>query len=322
MLVSVVVPIYNMEKFINLTVTCLKNQICKDGQQLEFILINDGSTDRTFEILNSLGLESDSRFRIISIDNRGYGHACNLGVEMSSGDYVSIFEPDDQIDNDFYSTLMDYAEKFPEADLLRYRGLLQISGNTKKTLYSWKSEITNRLLDVLSNPHIWKSHTSVFNGMYRRNFIVDNGIKFCETPLASYQDVTFMVSLYYVKPKILIIDDVKYTYVCHEAQSVKCVSDRIQYVFQNWIEEKKWLVERGIVDFSFFNYRMVKQYQSILKKNPNLDREMIMRSVRRLLNNRCIKKFPPIVTLKERFSWYYFSLKARRFRRSPRRHSS
>lgn len=322
MLVSVVVPVYNREKFISVAVACLKNQICRDGQHLEFILINDGSTDRTLKIILSLGLESDSRFKIVNIENQGYGHACNLGFELSSGDYVSVFEPDDQIDNDFYSTLMDYAKKFPDADVLRYRGLLQISGNTKKTLYAWKSKITNRLLDVLSAPRIWKSHTSVFNGMYSRKFIMDNGIKFCETPLASYQDVTFMVSLYYMNPRILIIDDIKYTYVCHDGQSVKCASDRLQYVFKNWLEEKKWLSERGIADFSFFNYRMVRQYRGILKGNPDIDRDTVMRSVRRLLRNRCIRKFPPVATLRERVLWYYFSLKARRFRKTPRKNRS
>ncbi len=319
MLVSVVVPIYNMEKFIAKTVACLRSQICGVGQQLEFLLINDGSTDRTLEIIQEQNIDQDSRFRLVTTENQGYGNACNLGFRIASGDYVSIYEPDDLIADDFYSTLMDYALKFPEADLLRYRGVFKISDNTRESLYSWDPEITNRILEADAHPRFWKSHTSVFNGMYRRDFITRSRIQFCDTPKASYQDVTFMVSLYYAKPRILVIDDVKYSYVNHPLQSIKGAPERLRLVFQNWMKEKKWLCEQGVEDFSFFNYRMVKQYRAILSVNPEIDRDMAMRAVRRLLNNRCMRRFPPISTLKEKLSWSYFSLKARRFRRGARR---
>uniref|UniRef100_UPI0026006E4F glycosyltransferase family 2 protein n=1 Tax=uncultured Mailhella sp. TaxID=1981031 RepID=UPI0026006E4F len=99
--ISVVVPIYNMERFISQAVKCLKDQ---DMDDIEFIMINDGSTDRTMEILCE-EIKDDGRFRTISMENHGYGYACNYGMKCARGKYIAIYEPDDTIKNDFYSTL-------------------------------------------------------------------------------------------------------------------------------------------------------------------------------------------------------------------------
>ncbi len=316
MLVSVIVPLYNMEKFVSKTVECLRAQDCP---LIEFILINDGSSDKTLQILEELDLGKDRRFRLLTTENRGYGSACNLGLNVASGRYVSIFEPDDLIEKDFYSTLLLYAEKFSDADVIRYNGFFKMDGNSRKKVYSWDSSVTGRVFDADDYPRFWKSHPSVFNGIYLRSFLMQNRIAFCETPQASFQDATFMVSLYYSKPKILVVDEVKYTYVTHPDQSVRSASSKLEFVFRNWIEEKKWLKERNISDLSYYNFKMISQYRSLLEKNKDIRKERILRSVRRLLKNRCIKDFSTVATFKEKISCYMFSFKARRYRQSKRR---
>ena len=260
--ISVVVPIYNMEKFILHAVTCLKNQ---DMKEIEFLLINDGSTDRTMEILDEIA-EGDSRFRIFSIKNHGYGFACNYGMNHAHGSYVAIYEPDDSIDNDFYSTLYEFAERYPHADVIRYNGFYKNKNGVKSRLYMWKEKYTDQILDKYQMKRFWRSHPSVYNGVYRTEFLRVKNIVFCESPGASFQDVTFMISLFYSNPSICIINKSKYYYTIHDAQSINDVCSKIDNVIMNWNDEYKWMKQKGINDESFFLYRICMQANNLLKK--------------------------------------------------------
>lgn len=260
--ISVVVPIYNMERFISQAVKCLKDQ---DMDDIEFIMINDGSTDRTMEILAE-EIKDDGRFRVFSMENHGYGYACNYGMKCAKGEYIAIYEPDDIIDNNFYSTLKKYALKFPHADIIRYNGFYKNKDGEIHRLYKWEKKYTHHVLDKYQIKRFWRSHPSVYNGMYRAEFLRVKNVVFCESPGASFQDVTFMISLFYSNPSIYIIDDVKYYYTIHEMQSINNISSKIDNIIINWNDEYKWIKEKGINDYSFFLYEVCIQAYSICKK--------------------------------------------------------
>ena len=84
MKISVIVPIYNMENFIARTISCLKAQ---DEPNLEFLLVNDGSTDSTLSLMQEM-CAGDARFHIFTTENKGYGHACNFGIRQAAGDFL------------------------------------------------------------------------------------------------------------------------------------------------------------------------------------------------------------------------------------------
>ena len=259
--ISVVVPIYNMERFISQAVKCLKDQ---DMDDIEFIMINDGSTDRTMEILAE-EIKDDGRFRVISMENHGYGYACNYGMQCAKGKYIAIYEPDDIIKDDFYSTLKKYALKFPHADIIRYNGFYKNKDGEVHRLYKWEKKYTHHILDKYQMKRFWRSHPSVYNGLYHAEFLRVKNIVFCESPGASFQDVTFMISLFYSNPSIYIIDDVKYYYTIHEMQSINGIRMKIDNIIMNWNDEYKWMREKGINDYSFFLYRICMQIYSIFK---------------------------------------------------------
>ena len=165
-----------MERFILHTVKCLKSQ---DMSDIEFILINDGSTDRTLEILEE-HVKEDARFRIISMENHGYGYVCNYGIAHARGEYIAIYEPDDSLDSDFYSTLFDSAKRFPHADIIRYNGFYKnIEGNIHK-LYIWDEKYTEQILDKYQMKRFWRSHPSVYNGIYRAEFLRVKNVVFAD----------------------------------------------------------------------------------------------------------------------------------------------
>ena len=131
MKISVIVPIYNMENFIARTISCLQEQ---EEPNLEFLLVNDGSTDSTLSLMQKM-CEGDARFQIFTMKNRGYGSACNFGIRQASGDYFAIFEPDDFIPHDFYSSLRKIAERYIQADVIRYNGIYRHENGISRTRY-------------------------------------------------------------------------------------------------------------------------------------------------------------------------------------------
>ena len=89
--VSIIVPVYNVEKYLSKCLESLINQTLKD---IEIICVNDGSGDNSLDILKNFA-QNDSRIKIIDKPNSGYGATVNKGIEHASGEYVAIFDHDD-----------------------------------------------------------------------------------------------------------------------------------------------------------------------------------------------------------------------------------
>ena len=305
MLISVIVPIYEVKKFLPRTIECLKKQTCKE---LEFLLVDDGNKDDTNSLLQSL-TQHDDRFTIIKTEHAGYGHACNTGIAHASGTYIAIYEPDDVMANDFYACLLDIALKNPDVDVLRYNGFFNHKNGVKTKRYTWKSKYTNQKLNRYDLKRFWRSHPSVFNGIYKKEFINSKHVRFCETDGASYQDVTFMVSLFYAEPTIFVIDDAKYFYEIHPEQSVNHIHQKIKFVMQNWQLEYQWLKDHGYTNFSFFYYKMFLQFLALEKRSPNEEIKKIINQHLTTYSNINSKPqivFSNIASLVEKLKLYLF----------------
>ena len=102
-LISVIIPAYNVEKYIN---RCIESIIYQDYKNIEVIIINDGSTDNTREICEQY-IKQDKRIRLINTENRGAGSARNTGIENANGKYFSFIDADDFICEHYYSRLYE-----------------------------------------------------------------------------------------------------------------------------------------------------------------------------------------------------------------------
>ena len=176
--VSVVVPCYNMEKYVERCLDSLQKQLLED---IEIICIDDKSSDKTLEILNSRA-ESDPRIRIIAQEkNMGVAVARNTGIENATGEYVGFVDADDYIDIDFYQKLYNHAVK---------------TG----------AEITKGLLTVIENGHrfIPPTNDHVKNGkirfcydftsaIYETEFLNKNNLRFM-TGVSLGEDITFLIT--------------------------------------------------------------------------------------------------------------------------------
>ena len=108
MKLSVIVPVYSVEKYLEECVDSLLNQTIKD---LEIFLVDDGSTDRSGEIADRYAGDFPDRVRTLHLNNGGQGRARNAALPMARGDYIGFVDSDDWIERDMYEKLLDRAEQ-------------------------------------------------------------------------------------------------------------------------------------------------------------------------------------------------------------------
>ena len=105
--VSIIIPVYNAELFIDKCIESIINQTYKN---LEIILINDGSSDRSGEICNNYAL-SDNRIQVIEIKNKGASFARNVGINLATGNYIMFVDSDDWIEKDMIENMIKLLAK-------------------------------------------------------------------------------------------------------------------------------------------------------------------------------------------------------------------
>lgn len=113
--VSIIIPVYNVEKYLR---ECLDSALNQTLKEIEIICVNDGSTDSSVDILKEYSLKY-SRVKIISKKNSGYGNTMNVGIKAAQGEYINFLESDDLIEADMLETLYNIAQKDEEIDIIK-----------------------------------------------------------------------------------------------------------------------------------------------------------------------------------------------------------
>ena len=105
--ISIIVPVYNAEKYLNQCIQSILNQTFSD---LEVILVDDGSKDNSFEICKEFQ-KIDSRIKVLNQENKGAGAARNVGLAIAKGEYIGFVDSDDWIEPNMYETLYELINK-------------------------------------------------------------------------------------------------------------------------------------------------------------------------------------------------------------------
>ena len=106
-LISLIIPVYNTEKYLRQCLDCVVNQTYRN---LEIIIINDGSTDNSLDIINEYA-SKDNRIKVLDIPNSGGGNARNKGLDIVTGDYIGFVDSDDTLELEMYEILLTYTLK-------------------------------------------------------------------------------------------------------------------------------------------------------------------------------------------------------------------
>lgn len=127
--VSVIIPVFNTEKYISKCLSSLVNQTLDD---IEIICVNDGSTDNSLEIIEKIA-NNDARIKIINQEHKKQGAARNSGLKIAEGEYIGFVDSDDWIDLNYYEMLYNTAKKY-DADIALATNVRIGNGKTKKRL--------------------------------------------------------------------------------------------------------------------------------------------------------------------------------------------
>ena len=188
--VSVVMPCYNAEAYLH---ECLDSVVRQTLRNIEILCVNDGSSDSTLDIMREFAA-ADKRILVIDKPNTGYGHSMNTGIDAASGEYIGIVESDDCIMPEMYEALYGKASSLGldliKSDLYRFKGDGSERVLENKVL-SPNTEIYGKLVDPGGDPSLMNLYLLNQTGIFKRSFLADNGIRFNETPGASYQDNGF-----------------------------------------------------------------------------------------------------------------------------------
>lgn len=227
--VSVILPCYNMEKYIKKALLSLKKQTLP---AIEIIVIDDGSKDNTWEIIKNYP-------NIISIrkENGGYGSAINLGLSIAKGEYIAILEPDDSIIDDYYYILYKEAKR-DNLEAVFYNSYLEIRKGVKPSLIEQYKPDTD---SILTNDQICTrlslGSVGITLGIYQKKFLDSAHIKLDDTARA-YHDVHFIGLIFALAERIKIISGTGYLYKRDiENQSV---SDTNRYIYILDIIDSLW----------------------------------------------------------------------------------
>lgn len=192
-LVSIIIPIYNSESYLKKCLDSILNQPFRD---FELILVNDGSTDSSFDICKQYLL--DDRVTLLNQKNLGPSVARNKALEYSSGSWICFVDSDDWIDNSYFKPLIDYKDI---ADVIyfgfsqHYADGISVIRELPNKIVDGKDNIRNTIFWMKKNSQNWCFFGYTCNKFFRASIIVDHNIKFDST-LSWHEDEVFTLDCF------------------------------------------------------------------------------------------------------------------------------
>lgn len=187
--VSILVPICNVQKYLR---ECLDSIIEQSLVDIQIICIDDGSTDLSPAILDEYR-HKDPRIEVITKPNSGYGNSMNCGLDIARGKYIGIVESDDIASKTMFEDLFRLAEEH-RVDVVKsnfYYHLSEQDTDDDALEENLRDCIYDQVFVPREQQAIFLTQPAIWSALYRRDFLVEHGIRFLETPGASFQDTSF-----------------------------------------------------------------------------------------------------------------------------------
>jgi glycosyltransferase EpsH len=221
--VSIVVPIYNMERYLE---RCLDSLLAQRLQDIEIVAVDDGSDDRSWRILRAYG-DRDARVRAFIQPNAGVSSARNLGIRMARGEYIGFVDPDDWVDPEMYDEMAGEADR-SKADIVmcsyaREFGTHQavkrfgVPDRTRLDGERLKAQYLRRLIGPLreeaADMELLDAWGTVWSKLYRADLIKENRLEFVDLQkIGSNEDTLFNIHAAYYANSLVFLDRPYYHY--------------------------------------------------------------------------------------------------------------
>lgn len=290
-LVSVIVPVYNVEKYLP---ACLDSICSQTLHELEIIVVNDGSTDQSGRIADEYAAK-DSRIKVIHQRNGHLSAARNAGLSVVTGEYVSFIDSDDWIDKEMLESMYRVAEsdsldlvitgvhvEYPrENRSYDHRVDACITANTKKEIKA----LYFKLRELCLFNYAW-------NKLYRASFLQNNNFHFIVEP--PFEDESFNMEVFMKVSSITVLPDTPYHYMRYdngsivasykadllEAYEEKC---KIYCCFFSWLQMSSEWIDSFMHEGWWNTY--CGYIQSLYKKNAKLTRKKRIELITNVYHN-------------------------------------
>lgn len=260
--VSIIVPIYNVEKFIRQCLDSIINQTLKD---IEIILVDDGSPDNCGKICDEYALR-DNRIKVIHQSNGGLGNAYNNGVAAATGEYIGFVEPDDWIEPEMYEVMYNNA-KYYDTDATKcgfsiYNSIQPALSRKNKGVLGFVCNEPRGAFKIEDYELLCAYHSSIWSYIYKADFVKQ--IKFVETKGgAAYVDAPFGFEVLCRAKRLSIVPRCFYHWrVEDHGNSVSITDKRVIAMADRFIEAKNVLKRTG-------KYETLKEIFYLHARNAN-----------------------------------------------------
>ncbi len=292
--VSVVVPIYNVEKYIKKCMDSLVNQTL---QEIQIIFVNDGSTDESGEIAKEYASKYPNKIIYLEKENGGLSDARNFGMRYAEGEYIAFLDSDDYVENTMYEEMYNKAlqenSDYVECDFLwEYPDKIKVD---KRTPYNNKKEMLTNVRVV------------AWNKLIKREILEKNNISFPKG--LRYEDIEFIYKLIPYLNKVSYVDKEFVHYVQRNNSIANVQNERTAEVFTIFDNIIKYYQEKGFyeeykeeLEYSYSRILLCSSLKRICKIKDSKTRKKLIEETfeklyqqfplwkeNKILNNRSIK---------------------------------
>lgn len=301
LLISVIVPIYNVEIYLPRCLESIGKQTYKD---IEIILIDDGSPDNSGKICDEYAAK-DSRIRVFHISNGGVAKARQLGVENSTGEYIVFVDPDDWLTINSIETLFSNMRDDIDLVIGSYQNVSDSKTENRISKEEYLSDLLSHILCHNIYPTPWGK---IFR---RRVFSVDSFPNFKKS-----EDWLMFIEISPRLHRAKVITDIVYYYYTRETSAVHSFNDSLDYYINYLNEAKKILLSNGMYESHRVGYH---EFALICLNRVNSGRRPVDKKnivVQALLSEISYKSLSPkgrvrYLTIKYRLYNMYVALRRR-----------
>ena len=307
--VSVIVPIYKVEKYLCQCIDSILAQTLKD---IEVILVDEGDIDACRAICDmyEFGPKKDERIKTIHEKNGGYGASCNKGFDRAKGEYISIIEPDDFIEPEMYEEMYAYAKKL-DADVVKtpyyeYKDKTKLAPATKSICH-YADRLTqecpqNQTFSVLDYPQLMGVHASLWSGIYKTSYMRAKNIRFVQAKGGAYVDVGFRIDTLINTDKVAWYPKAFYNYrLTNDGSSTN--NFNLTVMLERWTEvherldpeiyrkigpELYWDEFTNTIGYLFTDYPVTKEHLKTMQDNLRYVDDEVINKCKKLKGKRRI----------------------------------
>lgn len=280
-LFSIIIPIYNAEEYIE---ECINSVLCQSYERFEVICVNDGSTDRSLEIIQKYA-EQDHRIIIVTTENNGLPAARNEGIKLASGQYIQFLDSDDYLKTDALEHISDAAEKNDYPDII-YSNVVFLKGTKADPIFWPRRQVEYRgvfggIDFVLKKLDTHEYEHYVWRYVINRQYMKSIAAVFDETP-RKFEDVVYTFRVLLEAKRIICIGDYTYVYrvhdgsITHKKQTFNDIYLRFVVLqkLHDYINQKREVFNRypSLYEVPYTFIDTIKSHYRLLSSEENTDK--------------------------------------------------